>query len=89
MSTDEVSGFFNIPKRINDEEYFDKHANNSLKDLLRNFTKETPVQFYLVTNEKISQTIIDEFELLKDINENHYEHYSFEFIKSFLRNHRL
>ena len=78
VTTDELAGFFGICNRINDETYFDKHANNSLKDLLRNLSPENPIQFYFVTNDKVSTTINDEFQLQKEIKENQFDHYSFE-----------
>lgn len=78
ITTDEISGFFNTPNRLVDYDYFDKHANNALKDLLREFNKESTAQFYFITNDKLSNTIIDEFNLQKEINENKSDNYSFE-----------
>src|SRR6185437_11571993 len=37
ITSDEISGFFNVHSRIMDQEYFDKHANKTLKELLFDF----------------------------------------------------
>lgn len=80
VTTDEISGFFNIANRLVDSTYFEKHANAALKDILRDFEYNSPVQFYFITNDKISDndTIRDEFNLLKNQIELKTENYSFE-----------
>jgi hypothetical protein len=80
VTTDEISGFFNIPQRLLDDDYFQKHANNSLQDTLRDFDKDSQVQFYFITNDKLSDTdtIRDEFNLSKERVESQTENYVFE-----------
>ncbi len=78
VSPDEISGFFDIHSKITDSSYFDKHANNVLKDLLSDYNEENIVQFVFITNSKISTRIEDDFNKFKRDAEKKYEHITYE-----------
>lgn len=78
VTHDEIAGFFQIYSRITDDDYFEKHANRSLKELLLDFKADDNIQFIFITNDKISQSIEDDFNRLKKEMENGYENMTFE-----------
>ncbi len=78
VTLDEISGFFNIHSRITDQDYFEKHANRFLKDLLIDFKSNDTIQFIFITNDNISRSIEDEFNRLKREHEAKNENIFFE-----------
>ena len=78
LNTDEISGFFRIHERLLDKEFFENHANVTLRDLLRDFNEDSTVQYIFLTNDKASDRIIDEFTQCKQDYESRYSNTSYE-----------
>lgn len=78
VTPDEISGFFSVYSKITDEGYFEKHANNKLKELLLDFNKDDTIQFVFVSNDKISSRIEEDFIKHKDEAERRYENVTYE-----------
>jgi hypothetical protein len=79
ITRDEIAGFAKVHSRITDTEFFNKHANEQLKDLLSDFSKKSFAHYFLITNDKVSEVLIDEFN--KDTKEEieHFSDYTIDF----------
>jgi hypothetical protein len=78
ITSDEISGFFNVHSKLLDEEYFGKHANKTLKELLLDLKPEDNIQYIFITNSKLTNRNEDDFKSLQKQFENKYENLSFE-----------
>lgn len=65
LTRDEISGFFRIHSRLNDREYFSTYANEIVIEILGDYKPSCEVIYILFTNAKLTQTMIDEFDLQK------------------------
>lgn len=80
VSSDEISGFFNIHERISDKKFFEKHGNRAVKSILSDLKEDSTFKYIFLTNDRLSQRIIDEFEKFKCLKETQNENISFSYI---------
>lgn len=73
LERDEVSGFFKIHSRILDKEFFEMNANDTVRDILSNFKKTSPVHYILLTNCQITDTIRSQFNKELQDEQKHYK----------------
>lgn len=66
ITHDEIAGFAKIHSRILDTDYFKKHANSNVQDLLRDFGSKSVVRYIFITNSKISDGIKADFKRVTD-----------------------
>jgi hypothetical protein len=79
LTRDEISGFSKIQSRINDKEYFDNNANDSVKELLRDVSKKSVIHYILLTNAKITESMRDEFILITEEERKRYGDYEIDY----------
>jgi hypothetical protein len=79
LTRDEIAGFSKIQSRINDKEYFDKNANDSVKELLYDVSKKSVIHYILLTNAKVPQTMRDEFDLITNEERERYCDYEIDY----------
>jgi len=78
INHDEIAGFFNIHSHILDEIYIKNHAHKRLKELLYDFKKDHNVQYFLISNSRISEKNKNDFEKLQHDYESKYENVKYE-----------
>lgn len=77
LTSGEIADFARIHARIMDRDFFYKHANDNLKDLLRDFTKKSVVHYVFLTNATSStpadrNRMQDEFNMAaKEVTKNY------------------
>ena len=57
VSSDEISGFFDVHSKITDKEYLRDYGNANLQDILKELTPNCEVQYRFVTNAHFSNTL--------------------------------
>lgn len=70
IKKDDIAGFFETANRVRDKEYLKNFTPNKLYYILENIKQESILHFYFVTNKKLSEQLIEDFERQKKTNEN-------------------
>ena len=78
LSSDEISGFFDVYRKISNRNYFYKHANSLVKRILGDFREGDSIQFIFVTNAQLTTKNEDDFNELKRQHEGDEETVSYE-----------
>jgi len=79
LKTDELAGFFNIHSRLTNEVYFNRYANNSVKNAIGIYSEENTYTYIFISNDKASEAIISEFNRLKEEKEAIFSNVNYEF----------
>ncbi|MFZ3138375.1 MAG: AIPR family protein [Thermodesulfovibrionales bacterium] len=79
LNRDEISGFARIHSRITDVEFFNKNANDQVRDLLRDFNKKSTAHYVLLTNDKVSEQLREEFGMATKEQSERFNDYAIDF----------
>ena len=78
VTHDEISGFFNIHSHVIDESYIEEFGNNRVKDLLYGFKPEHSVQYFFLTNCKLSEKNKADFGIFQEQYGSKFENVTYE-----------
>lgn len=89
VSSDEITGFYNIHRRLLDKKFFNNHANSVLRDIIGSIQEDSNFYYFFLTNDKVSERNCEEFEILKKSSETEFVTYELKQLTDLKKDHRI